>query len=258
MRPYTVRVAYVTPQDSPVWEHAKTRANVLLEGLRQFFAFEMNRHGHGKRTFEIARDEDGTLLFHQITSPLTPAEFAKAPKKGCKDAANEFGVRTLNRSDADDVIIFFYEHYSVVEGQVNAGARGERRGCGGEVFLSSLILKTAVKEWLTSDKRHQGEVFDLHGYPLKWNGRISDKLADISGAAFGITAHEFVHCFGEPNDRSGNRMSLMGRGYRFMGRSLKPHSPSERCELSRQTAAHLASDPFFKVRQLTDSELWVF
>lgn len=259
---YTVRVVYVVPKDAQPWQEAATRATYLLEDLQWFFGDEMHRLGYGPKTFQIAREKSGRLVFQQIPSDRRRQDFQKRKENGdqlfvdyCKEASDVFGLRTSN-----DVVIYFFESYSADEGIVSAGTRGGRaataRGLGGEAFISSLILKTANREWMASDARYEGHIPDLPGRP-KWDNRVSDRLGDLSGGSYGITAHEFGHCLRAQHDRSDDKRLLMDRGYRFMRGNFRPDltatlypETAERCELSRQTAEVLDRSRFFEVRDL--------
>jgi hypothetical protein len=263
MTSYKVRVIYVVPKDAEPWGEAKERATELLEDLQHFFADEMDRLNYGQKTFEIARDTVGALIFHQIPSTRSKQDFQYRGETGkdarfvncCKEAADVYGLRTLN-----DVVIYFFESYLIVHGVVSAGTRGGRavpnRGLGGEAFISSLNLKMARREWISSDIQYDSHIADLKGRP-KWENRVSDRLGDLSGGSYGITAHEFGHCLRAQHDRSADKRSLMDGGYKFMRGNFRPDLTEARypksvprCEVSKQTAQTLHGSGFFDVREL--------
>jgi len=218
--------------------------------------------GYGPKTFQIARQLSGAVVCQQIPSDRLKQEFQNRKENGdqlfvdyCKEASGAFRQRTCN-----DIVIYFFESYSAIEGIVSAGTRGGRaakkRGSGGEAFISSLVLKTANREWITSDARYDGHIADLPGRP-KWNNRVSDRLGDLSGGSYGAIAHEFGHCVRAQHDRSDDKRLLMDRGYRFMRGNFRPHLTASlypetvpRCELSRRTADVLDHSCFFDVRDL--------
>jgi hypothetical protein len=227
-----VRVIYIVPKDAEPWGDAKRRATECLEDIQRFFADEMERVGYGRKTFEIARDERGELIFHQISLPLTKEEFGQSRVKNCIRAAQAKGIESRN-----DVVVYLYETY---DGNVSSqGAKGGRKG----VFLGSLYLKRARREWLASDNEYDGEVFD-------WRGK---KLRDLSGWAIGIIAHELGHSFGlgsnEKREDENYKINLMGSGCRRMLGNFRPDLTRKRCLLSNENAALLDRSKFFALRK---------
>ena len=100
-QPLTVRVVYVVPSDAEPWREARQRATEWLEDIQWFFAEEMQRRGYGPKTFGIATDESGALVFHQIGSPLSKEEFRNHAWNNCKSAAGAHGLRS-----AHDVVVY--------------------------------------------------------------------------------------------------------------------------------------------------------
>jgi hypothetical protein len=227
-----VRVIYIVPKDAEPWGDAKRRATQWLEDIQWFFADEMERLGYGRKTFEIARDERGELIFHQISSLLTKEEFGKNRVKNCIRAAQAKGLESRN-----DVVIYFYETY---DGNASSqGTRGGRKG----VFLGSLYLKRAKREWIANDNKYDGEISD-------WRGR---KLGDLSGEAYGVMAHELGHPFGLSNDKPAGRNrkgNLMGNGCQGMRGYFRRDLTGDFCFLSKENAAILEKSDFFSVRRL--------
>jgi hypothetical protein len=251
--PDQVSVIYIVPSDREPWHEARLHATECLEDLQWFFADEMNRLGFGPKTFGIARDESGLVLFHEINSVLSAKEFHAAYVKNCRNAAH--AVR-----DQNQVIMYFFEAYFLGDAttDTDAGARGKQRGRGGEAFLSSLHLKLARRDWLGRNDGYEGKVFEwidpapLEPGSLSWNCRGA-ALGDVSGAGFGVIAHEFAHCFEPPRQerfkcsRSG---PLMGVGCRGMRGFFRPNATADRCFLRPGDAAVFDNSPFFGLREL--------
>jgi hypothetical protein len=254
-QPSTVRVIYVVPIDSEPWGEAKHRATEWLEDIQWFFADQMERLGYGPKTFEIAKDKDGALIFEQINSPLRKEEFIKARANNCKSAAESLGLRSTN-----DIVVYFHESYSIISGEIfGLGARGGQRNLGGEAFLSSLYLKVARREWIADDSGYNGAVFDwispepLKDETLRWNKRRGRTLGDVSGSAFGVMGHELGHCFGLSHDKTDDRNgrgNLMGTGCLGMRGYFRPDLTDDFCVLSERNAAILDKNSFFAVRKL--------
>jgi len=251
----TVRVLYVLPSNVAPWDETKRRANECLEDIQWFFADEMERRGYGPKTFQIATDKSGALVFHQINSPVSKGDFQDDPVPNCKKAAQAHALRNDN-----DIVVYFHESYSIpiLRGKVSAGARGCRRGHGGEAFLSSLHLKMARREWIADTSGYEGKVFEwIRPEPMKanilsWHGR-GRQLGDISGSAYGVMAHELGHSFGLPDEEPpgrNRRGNLMGNGFRGMRGYFRSDLTDDFCVLSEKNAAVLDQSPLFAVRDL--------
>jgi len=128
-KPFTVRVIYVMPRDVEPWREAKRRAHEWLEDIQWFFADQMEKLDHGPKTFEIATDTRGELVFHQIKTSIPEEEFRESKDfvKNCNKVAKDNGLVSSN-----DIIVYFCESYSLRNGKVSAvrcqGLEKERRG----------------------------------------------------------------------------------------------------------------------------------
>lgn len=136
---------------------------------------------------------------------------------------------------------------------------GKHKGNGGKVFLSSLHLKLARREWLANSNGYDGEVFDwisseaVKDDTLSWNDR-GPTLGDVSGAGFGVIAHELAHCFNPPpqeNGEHGPEGLLMGNGCRGIRLYFQPKLTGDRCKLRNEDAAAFEKSDFFR---LTDAQ----
>lgn len=249
----TIRAIYIVPADATPWPEAKQRATECLEDLQWYFADEMQRLGYGAKTFELARKADCSLVFHQIRSYLGCDAFLTKHWNNCKEAASACGLRNLSC-----ITVYFFEAYSLVDGVVmSSGSRGQKKEGGGEAFISSLHLKMARREWLSSNAGYGGKVFDwiddkaMKPNTLSWNGRGST-LGDVSGSGFGVIAHELAHCFGPPpqiRDKRGPEGVLMGNGCRGMRGYFRPDLTEDRCFLRDEDAAVFNDNEFFAIRQ---------
>lgn len=255
---YTVRVVYIVPLGAKPWEEMKRRVTEYLEDIQWFFADEMSRHGFGKKTFEIARDSNRELVFHQISGP-SRSQFKEKPWNECKKIAEANGLRSDN-----DIVMYFFEYYLFPSGKNPvASSRGSKREDGGEVFLSSLHIKLARREWLSCDSEYEGQVFDwIRPEPmgkdtLNWHGR-GRKICNVCGASYGIMAHELGHAFGLQHDRNNDRNrkgNLMGNGCRGIRGYFRPDLTDDFCVLTEKDAAHLNDSRFFSKRNLKNKSI---
>ena len=250
-----VRVIYIIPSAAVPWAGAKDRAMEVLEDLQWFFADEMARLGYGQRTFDIARELDGSLLFHQINSPLGREQFIQADRRQypsrCRSAAKKHGL-----CDDSNLTIYFVEAYSIIDGQVRVNCSGWPRN-GGEAFLSSLYLKMALRDWLADSTPYAGMRFEwidpepLAGSLRKWNNR-GTTLGDLSGAAYGVIAHELAHGFPPAREekKGGRNGPLMGRGHLGMRGYFRPDLTDDRCWLRPEDGQALDSNQRLTIMEL--------
>ena len=75
-----VRVIYIIPNHPHCnpWHEIRQRATEALEDLQWFYADGMELCGYGQKTFDIATDESGQIVFHQINSGLPPEAFTES------------------------------------------------------------------------------------------------------------------------------------------------------------------------------------
>lgn len=261
MQPRTVRVVYIVPIDAEPWPEAKRRATEVLEDLQHFFADQMRGYGYGPKTFAIAYDRTGEVIFHGLPSSHRKEDFFREnPGHNpvfinlCKEATDG-SLRSSN-----DIVIYFVEAYSISKTKLWAGSRGMKRGQGGEAFLSSLHLKLAIREWLEFSEGYTGRIIPWISLERMWEGALrwekrGSAMGDVAGAGFGAIAHEFTHCFGTSNHKSDldlelSSENLMGTGFRRMRGYFRPEEGRGRCILSRRVADLLNGSPFFAVRDL--------
>jgi hypothetical protein len=246
-----VRVIYIIPSDAEPWPEAKSRANDVLEDLQWFFADEMDRLGHGRKTFGIARDANGSLLFYQINGEFDKKSFLEANKKEypgwCRDAATRCGLFANSY-----ITVHFIEAYNITAEKVSANCCGWAN-YGGEAFLSSLHLKLAKRDWIALTNSYAGKFFEEIGAELRiWNDR-GPELGDLSGAGYGVIAHELAHCFSPaPQEKGGRGRSgpLMGRGQVGMRGYFRPDLTGDKCFLRKEDGEALNNNNHFALRLL--------
>jgi len=249
-----VRVIYIIPNHPHYkpWHEAMQRATEALENIQWFFADGMEQCGYGQKTFDIATDESGQIVFHQINSRFPPEAFTMSTGREFVAMCNE-EARRKGLFDLKYRTVFFVEAYSIANGVVSGErARGskDRRGA----FLSSLHLKLARKEWLDNSDTYIGAILDgVSDQPLRpWHGRGTE-YGDLAGAGFGVIAHELAHSFGlsdERSDEKNQRVSLMGNGCSGMRGYFRPNLTQDRCVLMQYDANVLNSSEFFAIRTL--------
>ncbi len=249
-----VRVIYIIPTHPHCnpWHEARQRATEALEDVQWFYADGMEQCGYGQKTFDIATDESGQIVFHQINSNLPPEAFTESAGNEFIDLCNE-EARREGLFDLKYRTVFFVEAYLITNGVVS-GARAFGSKDRGGAFLSSLHLKLARREWLDNCDTYVGAILDgVFDQSLQpWHGR-GKEYGDLAGAGFGAIAHELAHSFGLSDDRvdtQNRRGSLTGNGWRGMRGYFCPNLTRDRCVLRQYDADVLNSNEFFAIRTL--------
>ena len=62
----TVRLVYFVPKGSKPQTDIKSKLNARIKDAQQFFASEMDRHGFGRKTFQIETDATGNVIVHRV------------------------------------------------------------------------------------------------------------------------------------------------------------------------------------------------
>lgn len=250
----SVRVIYIIPNHPHCnpWHEARQRATEALEDIQCFYADGMEQCGYGKKTFDIATDESGQIIFHQINSSLPPEAFTESSANEFVDQCNK-EARHEGLFDLKYRTVFFVEAYCITNGEVS-GARARGSEDRGGAFLSSLHLKLARREWLDNCDTYVGSILDgVSDHPLQpWQGRGTE-FGDLAGAGFGAIAHELAHSFGlsdDKVDKKNRRGSLTGNGWRGMRGYFRPNLTRDCCILKQYDAEVLNSKEFFDIRKL--------
>ena len=62
-----VRLIYFTPHDRVPQQDMNAKLDMLMKGIQQFYADEMERHGFGRKTFHLETDASGNAVVHRAT-----------------------------------------------------------------------------------------------------------------------------------------------------------------------------------------------
>jgi hypothetical protein len=167
----TVRALYIVPSDRQPWPVIQVRMTEVLEGIQSWLAHEMEQRGHGKLTFNIARDSSGLLNLQTIRTDFSASQF---PTNGgdiakfCKTLAEKEG---LHSKKGGDTVIYFLEicHFDSGTGACSGSiTRGWMPDGQRECYIGAAHFKMARKEWLRSKEPYAGMTIpELHAEPLR-------------------------------------------------------------------------------------------
>ena len=108
---FTVRVIYFQPTDAPIAPIAKIRS--AMQRTQDFYADEMQKHGFGKKTFRLERDNAGEIVIHNIKGRHAAQHYFN-DTKGTLDAELPANMKNQN-----DILLSFIGGLNGVAGGWN-------------------------------------------------------------------------------------------------------------------------------------------
>ena len=70
-----VRVVYLLPNDRQSQPDIDEKLDALIKEAQQFYADEMERHGFGRKTFQMETDENGAAIVHHVKGKYGEAHY---------------------------------------------------------------------------------------------------------------------------------------------------------------------------------------
>jgi len=227
------------PVDRPFADGYRERIPRMLDHIRDFYESEMERHGLGKRTFQLDTDEEGKLVIHEAVGEGNYEDYGRPDgqriRKDCVVVLKEAGLdpdrETIliftNLSDWDPVKRTFFHKSPYYAGG------SHRSGTAWQLDSAELDTRNlALKEPMIRDGEY---------------GRIS--LGKHNSIFIGGIAHEMGHAFGLPHCRARDDeakafgTALMGAGNRTYADELRGEGKGSFLTLA--SALRLASHPQF-------------
>ena len=108
---FTVRVIYFQPTDAPIAPIAKIRS--AMQRTQDFYADEMQKHGFGRKTFRLERDNAGEIVIHNIKGRHAAQHYFN-DTKGTLDAELPANMKNQN-----DILLSFIGGLNGVAGGWN-------------------------------------------------------------------------------------------------------------------------------------------
>jgi chitodextrinase len=257
-----VRIAYIIPSDRKPPSGYNRRIDNLVGWIRGFYAYEMERHGFGRKTFNLEADpKSGQPVIHLLKSKMTAAEFVGKGDVGYVGGPyvenSQKALRDAGLPAEHTVWLAFVEaQYQDKDGSIkNDTAEGSGVYGAGNALCSGLPIALADPAIMSDYGVYDGRTISALGpYPLKYltsfpwyQGQDVNSLAAVFVSA---AAHELGHAFllehSYLNDDNfdGN---LMGNGFRgWRGYMVPKDFPAEGLRLSRSSALILNLSPFFR------------
>ena len=87
----TVRLIYFLPSDAIPQRSINTKLDILLKDVQKFYANEMERHGHGRKTFTIETNKDGKVVVHRVKGQFAEMHYRQnTAQKVTAELTNKF------------------------------------------------------------------------------------------------------------------------------------------------------------------------
>ena len=230
-------VFYIVGADDPHTEKTERRIRASLRNARAFYADEMERHGYGRRTFEVERGDDGAFFIHRFTLQH-PKEFYYTNGVLLHDEIRAWEGSLPQHQELGDA------HHQEYWGRIP----------------TLLFIDAPERDGSVFATRYTGACAHAGSDAWHWDMQCYD-LPQV-GWDWPVVAHEFGHVLGLQHDFRDPQylMGPLNPGERPMlseesARWLNYHSAATFTEIRTDTAnipiKLVSTDPFtFKVRYL--------
>ncbi len=74
-----VQLVYLIPNDRKPQPNIDAKLDKLIKEIQQFYADEMERHGHSRKSFRFEADEDGNAIVHHVNGRFDDAYYQIKP-----------------------------------------------------------------------------------------------------------------------------------------------------------------------------------
>ena len=129
-----VRVVYFLPNDRRPQPDINVKLDALIKDAQQFYADEMERHGFGRKTFQVETDRNGKVLVHHVRGKYNDIYYQK-------ETTRRVNEETKERFDQSKSIYLFAVDVSTEvlglegAGETACGQGGDRGAGGGHATL---------------------------------------------------------------------------------------------------------------------------
>lgn len=184
--PRTTRLVYFRPMDRPFrTEVVDSMKNAILQ-IQGFFEAEMQRHGHGRRTFRFETDPQGEPLIHAVVGNHPDAHYIRSggPRREVWN--------TLGRSSIELIVLDLSTKSIRYLGRNPAGATTQKSTEGDRSFSSTLI--SSPFSWRTM-AHELGHAFDLQNdlrdesYIMSYGAGNQARLSACAAALLAVHPH---------------------------------------------------------------------
>ncbi len=92
--PRTVRLFYFLPNDRPYRQEVVDAMKTGIVEIQTFFAEQMERHGHGRKTFQFEADAQGTPIVHHVDGDHSDSHYRNTRHPG-NEISRAFDISSI-------------------------------------------------------------------------------------------------------------------------------------------------------------------
>ena len=150
----TVRLIYFLPKDSRPQPNINAKINTLTRDIQQFYASEMQRHGFGRKTFQLETNGRGNIIVHRVNGKFNDSYYQNQTIERVREEVKQrFDVSKNIYFVVIEISTGFLDSSELDHGEVcgRGGAIGTQGGftlipASDECFMGDFGFVTAVHE----------------------------------------------------------------------------------------------------------------
>jgi hypothetical protein len=207
-----LKIVYFLPTDCAAPDYREERLGRVMRHIQDFFRSEMERHGHGPKTFALEWDSPDKLRLYEVRGKRALQEYRNAHGDIYAEVRDALRPQGLNID----------EEYILILGPFLVWQNGHESSLGLLVGMGSPKSGCA---WATDDLYLDADLLSSH------ERGCGSTLGIFNTRYIGAIAHELGHCFGLPHEgqledqKQIFGMSLMGTGGHNYGEELRNGGP---------------------------------
>ena len=145
-----VRLIYFVPKDVQPRPDINAQLDTHIKGVQRFLADEMERHGFGRKTFQLETDVHGNAVVHHLKGQAADAYYREDPfSKVSDEILEQFG-----RSD-NTYLVALDRKREIVQGFELCGVQPQAGTYGWNEGGAALIPAGCLEDWFRNTTAHE-------------------------------------------------------------------------------------------------------
>ena len=145
-----VRLIYFVPKDVQPRPDINAQLDTHIKGVQRFLADEMERHGFGRKTFQLETDVHGNAVVHHLKGQAADAYYREDPFGTVSDEILE----QFGRSD-NTYLVALDRKREIVQGFELCGVQPQAGTYGWNEGGAALIPAGCLEEWFRNTTAHE-------------------------------------------------------------------------------------------------------